>query len=65
MPSRDVVAAILLGNLIYFLLMPRLPGWAQHRRFALDAGIAVDFIFCAVLYGIFRLVRSGRAGGGA
>lgn len=58
---RDTVAAILLGNLIYFLLLPQLPAWAQHERFALDWGLAVDFLFCVAVYGLLRWAkRIGR-----
>lgn len=54
---RETVLAILLGNVIYFLLMRWLPSWAQHRPFALDAGIVVDFGFCVVAYLVLRAVR--------
>lgn len=47
---------VLLGNGLYFALMPYLPPAARHRRFELDLGTLVDFWFCLVVFGIFELV---------
>lgn len=60
-PTLDMVAAVLLGNLVYFALLPWLPAWAQHRRFTLDWGIAVDFLFCLAVYNLLRTVRRLRS----
>ena len=49
--------AVLAGNLIYFALEPRLPPVVQHRAYALDWGLALDFWICLVVYGLVRLVR--------
>ena len=49
--------AIILGNIIYFLLMPHLPPKAQHQPFQMDWGVAVDFWICVACYGIVRLIR--------
>jgi hypothetical protein len=52
------LAAVVLGNAIYFILMPHLPPAAQHRsnRLLPDLGLLIDFWLCAALYGIIRLV---------
>jgi len=49
------LAAVLLGNLIYFaLLMPILPAFARHgislRTPRIDLGLVIDFVVCVVLY---------------
>jgi hypothetical protein len=49
--------AILIGNLIYYSLLPYLPERARHQPFQIDWGLAVDFWFCLVCYGIIRLIR--------
>jgi len=51
------LAVILIGNLLYFGLMPYLPAGARHRSFHVDAGTLVDLWFCLVVYGIFELVE--------
>ncbi len=51
------LAAILIGNAIYFLLlMPHLPAAAQHRPDKLDLGLLVDFWICVVVYGLIELI---------
>jgi hypothetical protein len=59
------LAAVLAGNALYFLLLwPRLPGWARHTPFALDAGLILDFVICGALYfALGLLVRPGRQSG--
>jgi hypothetical protein len=48
------LAAVLLGNAIYFGIMRYLPPAAQHRTLILpDLGLLVDFWICLVLYGLF------------
>ena len=49
-------AAVALGNAVYFLLMPHLPAGAYHVPFRLDAGLAVDFCFCLVAFGLIKVV---------
>ncbi len=45
--------AVLVGNAIFFLLVnPHLPPRAQHRYFAIDLGLAIDFWVCLVVYGL-------------
>jgi hypothetical protein len=46
--------AVLLGNAVYYLLMPSLPPMARHKLFRVDLGLAVDFWFCLVAYGLIR-----------
>jgi hypothetical protein len=51
------LAIILIGNLIYFALMPYLPTGARHRSFHVDAGTLVDLWFCLVVFGVFELAE--------
>lgn len=48
------LAAVLLGNLIYFVIMPILPAVARHgislRTPRIDLGLVIDFLICAALY---------------
>jgi hypothetical protein len=50
-------AAVVLGNVAYFMLEPSLPPAARHRLFQLDLGLIVDFWFCLVAYGLIRTAR--------
>lgn len=55
------LAAILIGNAVYFLLIaPHLPPRGQHRPFAIDWGLVVDFWICLVVYGLMDLARRRR-----
>jgi len=47
---------ILIGNGVYFFLLPYLPAAARHTGFKLDWGTLVDFWFCLIVFGIFELV---------
>lgn len=49
--------AIVAGNAIYFALDRYLPPRARHQPYQLDWGLAVDFWFCVVCYGVIRLIR--------
>jgi hypothetical protein len=49
--------AIVIGNAIYFSIMPHLPPKAQHVPFQMDWGVAVDFWICVACYGVIRLIR--------
>jgi hypothetical protein len=52
----EYLAAILLGNLIYyFSLVPHLPEALRHQGFQMDWGVAVDFVVCVAVYGLIRL----------
>ena len=54
----------MLGNAIYFLLMPHLPLAAQHRTYTLlpDLGLLVDFWICLVLYGVIAFLFRSHTG---
>ncbi|MGA2631511.1 MAG: hypothetical protein ABSG54_15035 [Terriglobia bacterium] len=45
-------AAVVLGNVLYFYLLPSLPPPAQHQRMKLDLGVLVDLWFCLCMYGL-------------
>jgi hypothetical protein len=45
------LAAVLAGNVVYFLLLPFLPPAARHVPFQIDLGLAVDGCFCLVFTG--------------
>ncbi|SPE33562.1 hypothetical protein SBA6_290017 [Candidatus Sulfopaludibacter sp. SbA6] len=49
--------AVVAGNAIYFSVQHLLPPRAQHVPFRIDWGLAVDFWFCLVCYGLVRLIR--------
>jgi hypothetical protein len=49
--------AVLLGNILYFGMAPYLPQELQHELFRPDAGLVLDFLICAGVFGIIRLVR--------
>ena len=53
----QMLLAILLGNLVYFLLLPHLPPAARHHLFHVDLGMMLDFWFCLVIYGLIRTMR--------
>jgi hypothetical protein len=56
----QALLAIVVGNVIYFYLVPSLPPAARHRPFHVDLGSVVDFWFCLVAYGLIRTVRRWR-----
>ena len=56
----QALVAIILGNVVYFLLIPSLPPVARHHRFQLDLGTVIDFWFCLVAYGLIRTARRWR-----
>jgi hypothetical protein len=56
----QALLAIILGNVVYFALLPSMPPAAQHHRFRLDLGTVVDFFFCVVAYGLIRTARKWR-----
>jgi hypothetical protein len=57
----NALAAVLVGNAVYFAFSPRLPEHLQHKPFQIDIGLAVDFLICAAAY--LLLVFSGRSFG--
>ena len=56
----QALLAIILGNVVYFLLLPSLPPAARHHRFHVDLGVVLDFWFCLVIYGAIRTARKWR-----
>ena len=48
--------AIVVGNVVYFLLAPHLPPAAQHRPYRADIGLFVDLWFCVAVYGLIELL---------
>ncbi len=52
--------AIILGNVVYFALVPSLPLIARHRPFRIDLGMVIDFWLCLVIYGLIRTARKWR-----
>jgi hypothetical protein len=48
------LAAVSLGNALYFYLQPSLPLPAQHQRMQLDLGVLVDLWFCLCMYGLIE-----------
>ena len=52
----EYLVAILAGNGIYFaVLHPALPPGLRHQPFRLDAGLAIDFACCLLVYAAIRL----------
>jgi len=56
----QALLAIVLGNVVYFILAPSFPSAARHRPFQTDLGLLVDFWFCLVAYGLIRTARKWR-----
>jgi hypothetical protein len=56
----QALLAIILGNVVYFVLEPSLPPAARHHRFHVDLGMILDFWFCLVVYGLIRTTRKWR-----
>ena len=53
--------AVLVGNIIYFGAMPYLPQRFQHELFRPDAGLMLDFLICAAVFGGIRYARRRAA----
>lgn len=59
------LAAVIVGNLIYFALFPVLPAVLRHgiSRFGIgkfDWGLLLDFLICTALYILFNLLWSDK-----
>jgi hypothetical protein len=52
--------AVVLGNVVYFVISPSLPPIARHHPFRLDLGVVLDFWFCLVAYGLIRTARKWK-----
>jgi len=55
------LAAVLLGNAVYFAAIPYLPPAARHHAYELDVGLLIDFWLCLVFFVLFRLLGHRRA----
>lgn len=53
------LAAILFGNLLYFSIVRTLPLEQQEKAFT-PSWLFLDFLLCAALYGLSRLVFRDR-----
>ncbi len=53
----DALLAVLAGNAIYYLLMPRLPAAIRHSLFREDWGLLVDFAICAAIFAAVKYAR--------
>jgi len=51
-----MLLAILLGNLVYFLWLPHLPNALRHKTYRFDAGLALDFLLCVLIYQPIRRI---------
>lgn len=56
----QALLAIILGNIVYFALIPHLPPAARHHPVHVDLGLVLDFGFCLIAYGLIRTVRKWR-----
>jgi hypothetical protein len=54
------LVAVVLGNILYFVLAPHLPRVARHAPMRLDLGLVVDFWVCVVVYGLIELFQRKR-----
>jgi len=55
------LAAVLIGNAIYWFLMPYLPQKGRHVPDRLDWGLLVDFWICVMVYNLLLLfIRRDR-----
>jgi hypothetical protein len=56
------LAAVVLGNAIYFGLDRYLPPAGRHVPYKIDWGLAIDFWCCLVLYGLLARLKWFRRG---
>lgn len=54
------LAAVIVGNAIYFGIMPYLPNSAQHNSFRIDFGLIIDFWICLVIWGFLSWISRYR-----
>ena len=55
----DSLAAVVAGNVVYFLIMPLLPASLRHELFRLDPGLFLDFLLCGAALVVIRRLRRG------
>jgi hypothetical protein len=51
-----MLLAILLGNVVYFRLMPYLPDILAHKTYRVDTGLIFDMAICATIYVLVRKI---------
>ena len=47
--------AVLVGNVVYFAIMPKLPASVQHVPFRLDLGLLLDGCLCTLAFVLVSL----------
>ncbi|MFZ3210219.1 MAG: hypothetical protein WA188_01775 [Terriglobales bacterium] len=52
--------AVLVGNLVYFAILPKLPASVQHVPFRLDLGLLLDGCLCTFAFVLVSLARPRR-----
>jgi hypothetical protein len=56
------LAAVLIGNAVYFACSGFLPPAARHDSAGFDLGLVVDFWFCLVVLGLLELWERHKKG---
>ena len=56
----QALIAVVVGNAVYFVLMPHLPPAARHAPFKTDIGLVVDFWFCLVVFGLVKTAAARK-----
>ena len=51
-----MLLAVLLGNVIYFLIAPGLPDFLAHDTFRIDVGLFLDMAICGIVYLVIRRI---------
>jgi hypothetical protein len=51
------LAAVIIGNAVYFSLDQYLPPAGRHQPYKLDWGLAIDFWTCLVFYGLLNHIK--------
>jgi hypothetical protein len=57
---KKALLAVLLGNLVYFAVRPKLPLSLRHVPFRLDLGLLLDCCFCTVVFVLVNLAWRHR-----
>jgi hypothetical protein len=55
------LAAVVIGNAIYFALTPVLPQNARHAAFKLDWGLVLDFWICVVVFNLLLMIFKAKS----
>ena len=55
------LAAVVLGNAVYFSLDRYLPPAGRHVPYRIDWGLAIDFWCCLVFYGLLARLKWFRS----